>query len=190
MPNELDLHLEQRILAFLPRAPGLGPRRISAELAREKWGGLRSSPNRVWRVVRRQGLSTRQRHLSLVAGYATATSHDPRCPSRSGTSRTPVPESSSGSTASTSAVSQGRKARSASTRRSTSPQASPGRSCTPRRSPRAPGALRRHLAQLTPRRPSKRLLEQALHDSEPRDRAVRVEDAGRPGRRERGERIL
>jgi len=37
---------------------------------REKWGGLKISPNGVWRVLRRQGLSTRQRRLSLVAGYA------------------------------------------------------------------------------------------------------------------------
>ena len=41
MPNEIGPHLEQRIVAFSLAHPGFGPRRISAELAREKWGGLR-----------------------------------------------------------------------------------------------------------------------------------------------------
>jgi transposase InsO family protein len=70
MPNELGPHLEQRILAFSLAHPGLGPKRIAAELRREKWGGLRISANGVWRVLRRRGLSTRARRLSLVAGYA------------------------------------------------------------------------------------------------------------------------
>lgn len=70
MPNELGPHLEQRILAFSLAHPGFGPKRISAELARERWGGLRISPNGIWRCLRRHGLSTRTRRLSLVAGYA------------------------------------------------------------------------------------------------------------------------
>jgi len=70
MPNALGPHLEQRILAFSLAHPGFGPLRISAELARDKWGGLRISPNGVWRCLRRHGLSTRTRRLSLVAGYA------------------------------------------------------------------------------------------------------------------------
>lgn len=70
MPNELGPHLEQRILAFSLAHPGFGPRRISAELARERWGGLRISANGVWRCLRRHGLNTRTRRLSLVAGYA------------------------------------------------------------------------------------------------------------------------
>ena len=41
MPNEIGPHLEQRIVAFSLAHPGFGPRRISAELAREKWGALR-----------------------------------------------------------------------------------------------------------------------------------------------------
>jgi transposase len=45
MPNELDPHLEQRILPFSLAQPGFGPRRISAELVREKSGGLRISAN-------------------------------------------------------------------------------------------------------------------------------------------------
>jgi transposase len=36
-PNEIGPHLEQRIVAFSLAHPGFGPRRISAELAREKW---------------------------------------------------------------------------------------------------------------------------------------------------------
>ncbi len=70
MPNELGPHLEQRILAFSLAYPGFGPKRISAELARERWGGLRISPNGVWRCLRRHGLNTRARRLGLVAGYA------------------------------------------------------------------------------------------------------------------------
>lgn len=70
MPNELGPHLEQRVLAFSLAHPGFGPSRISAELARDRWGGLKISPNGVWRVLRRHGLNTRSRRLSLVAGYA------------------------------------------------------------------------------------------------------------------------
>jgi transposase InsO family protein len=70
MPNELGPHLEQRIIAFSLAHPGFGPKRISAELAREKWGGLRISPHGIWRVLRRHGLNTRTKRLALVAGYA------------------------------------------------------------------------------------------------------------------------
>ena len=55
MPNETGPHLEQRIVAFALAHPGLGPRRISAELAREKWGGIRISEHGVWRVLRAGG---------------------------------------------------------------------------------------------------------------------------------------
>jgi hypothetical protein len=37
MPNEIGPHPEQRIVACSLAHPGFGPRRISAELAREKW---------------------------------------------------------------------------------------------------------------------------------------------------------
>ncbi len=70
MPNELGPHLEQRVLAFSLAHPGFGPKRISAELRRERWGGLRISPHGVWRVLCRHGLNTRARRFSLVAGYA------------------------------------------------------------------------------------------------------------------------
>ena len=62
-------HLEQRILAFSLAHPGLGLLRISAEYD-ASGGGLRVSPNGVWRCLRRHGLNTRTRRLSLVAGYA------------------------------------------------------------------------------------------------------------------------
>jgi transposase InsO family protein len=69
MPNQLGPHLEQRIIAFALGHPGFGPRRISAELAREKWGGLRISEHGVWRVLRRFGLNTRNKRLALIARH-------------------------------------------------------------------------------------------------------------------------
>ena len=69
MPNEIGPHLEQRIVAFALGHPGLGPRRISAELARDKWGGIRISEHGVWRVLRRVGLNTRSKRLALVARH-------------------------------------------------------------------------------------------------------------------------
>jgi transposase len=69
MPNEIGPHLEQRIVAFALAHPGLGPRRISAELARDKWGGIRISEHGVWRVLRRLGLNTRSKRLALVARH-------------------------------------------------------------------------------------------------------------------------
>jgi transposase InsO family protein len=70
MPNQLSPLVEQRIVAFALGHPGLGPRRIAAELARPHWGGLVVSANGVWRCLRRHGLNTRAKRLSLVAGYA------------------------------------------------------------------------------------------------------------------------
>jgi len=70
MPNQTSQLTEQRVLAFALGHPGLGPRQISASLAQERWGGIIISPNGVWRVLRRHGLSRRISRLSLVAGYA------------------------------------------------------------------------------------------------------------------------
>jgi transposase InsO family protein len=70
MPNQLSPLVEQRIVAFALGHPGLGPRRIAAELARPRWGGLGVSANGVWLCLRRHGLNTRAKRLSLVAGYA------------------------------------------------------------------------------------------------------------------------
>jgi transposase InsO family protein len=69
MPNQLSPLVEERIVAFALGHPGLGPRRIAAELARPRWGGLAVSHNGVWRCLCRHGLSTRRKRLSLVAGY-------------------------------------------------------------------------------------------------------------------------
>jgi transposase InsO family protein len=69
MPNQLPAMVEERVVAFAIAHPGLGPRRIASELRREKWGGLVVSPNGVWRALRRHGLNTRAKRLSLVAGY-------------------------------------------------------------------------------------------------------------------------
>lgn len=70
MPNQLSPVIENRILAFAIAHPGLGPRRISATLAQQRWGAIMVSPNGVWRILRRHGLNRRIKRLSLVAGYA------------------------------------------------------------------------------------------------------------------------
>jgi transposase len=67
MPNAFPGIIEERILAFAIANPGLGPRRLSAQL--ERHSGLRASGNGIWRVLRRHGLSTRAKRLALVAGY-------------------------------------------------------------------------------------------------------------------------
>lgn len=83
MPNQTPPWLEQKVVAFALGYPGFGPRRIAAELARPHWGGLELSPNGVWLILRRHGLSRRERRLALVAGAAA-----PPGPER----REPVPE--------------------------------------------------------------------------------------------------
>jgi transposase InsO family protein len=69
MPNQIPAMVEERIVAFSLGHAGLGPKRISARLRRPEWGGIEVSPNGVWKVLRRHGLSTRQARLALVAGY-------------------------------------------------------------------------------------------------------------------------
>jgi transposase InsO family protein len=70
MPNQTGPHLEQRVIAFSLAHPGCGPRRIAAELARPKWGGIRISEHGVWRVLRRFNLNTRAKRLALIARHA------------------------------------------------------------------------------------------------------------------------
>jgi transposase InsO family protein len=70
LPNQLSPFIEERIVAFALGHPGYGPRRIASELGRERWGGIVVSHNGVWRCLRRHGLNTRAKRLSLVAGYA------------------------------------------------------------------------------------------------------------------------
>lgn len=69
MPNQLPAVVEERIVSFAIAHPGLGPKRVAGELARPKWGGIVVSANGVWRCLRRHGLSTRAKRLSLIAGY-------------------------------------------------------------------------------------------------------------------------
>jgi len=71
MPNQVPPWLEQQILAFALGQPGLGARRIAAQLAQPKWGGYQLSASAIYKVLGRHGLSTRQRRLSLVSGYAS-----------------------------------------------------------------------------------------------------------------------
>lgn len=70
MPNATSPFIEQRVLAFSLANPGQGPHRVSAELARPKWGGIRLSHNGVHRVLCRHGLGTRAKRLALIAGHA------------------------------------------------------------------------------------------------------------------------
>jgi transposase InsO family protein len=70
MPNQLPKMIEQRIVSFSIAHPGLGPRRVASELAREKWGGIIVSANGVWKVLCRHGLNTRAKRLGLIADYA------------------------------------------------------------------------------------------------------------------------
>lgn len=113
MPNQLSPLIEQRIVAFALAQPGFGPRRISAELRREKWGGLLVSANGVWRCLRRHGLNTRAKRLALVAGYR-APYQPPREPEPERHVEAERPASWSASTASSSAASRTRAASSGS----------------------------------------------------------------------------
>ena len=70
MPQQLSAFVEERIVAFALGHPGYGPARIASELRQERWGGILVSHNGVWRCLRRHGLNTRAKRLSLVAGYA------------------------------------------------------------------------------------------------------------------------
>jgi transposase InsO family protein len=82
MPNEIGPHLEGRVIAFSLGHPGFGPRRISAELRREKWGGIRISEHGVWRVLCRVGLNTRSKRLALVARHRDPYERKPDHPPR------------------------------------------------------------------------------------------------------------
>ena len=67
-----DQHLEQEIVAFVLAHPGYGPRRVADEL------GLRQvtvSPSRVWRVMVKHRVNTRQLRYDLLAAHRQP--HDP-----------------------------------------------------------------------------------------------------------------
>ena len=78
MPNAMSPWVEQRVLGFSLAHPGFGPQRISDELRRPRWGKVQVSPSAVYRLLRRHGLNTRGRRLSLVAGYAAPPGPEPR----------------------------------------------------------------------------------------------------------------
>jgi transposase len=59
LPDQLSPLVEERIVAFALGHPGLGPKRIAAELRKQRWGGLVVSDNGVWRCLKRHGLTTR-----------------------------------------------------------------------------------------------------------------------------------
>ena len=80
MPNQVPPWLEEQVIAFALGHPGLGPRRIAAQLSMPLWGARLISPSGVYKVLRRHGLRTRQRRLALVAGYAAPP--EPEAPPR------------------------------------------------------------------------------------------------------------
>src|SRR3954451_24244539 len=109
MPNQLSPPVEQRIVAFALGQPGLGPKRVAAQLRRPEWGGLDVSPNGVYKALLRHGLNTRAKRLALVAGYrAPFAPPRERAPSRTWT--LPGRASWSAWTASSSAASRHQRA--------------------------------------------------------------------------------
>lgn len=80
MPNQVPPWMEERVVAFALGHPGLGPRRVAAQLALPMWGGQPISATGVLKVLRRHGLHTRRRRLALVAGYAAPPEPQPRLP--------------------------------------------------------------------------------------------------------------
>jgi hypothetical protein len=58
MPNQVSRMVEERVLSFSIAHPGLGPKRVSGELARPKWGGiecfyvgrLRGTEGAIWQL--------------------------------------------------------------------------------------------------------------------------------------------
>lgn len=67
MPNQTPPWREEQIIAFALGHPGLGPRRVAAQIALVD---ARVSANAVHKVLRRHGIGTRRKRLALVAGYA------------------------------------------------------------------------------------------------------------------------
>ena len=60
MPNQVAPWLEHQVVAFALGQPGLGPRRISAQLALPKWGGYQMGPSTVYKILRRHRRQTGQ----------------------------------------------------------------------------------------------------------------------------------
>ena len=53
MPNQLPPWVEERVISFALGHPGLGPRRVAAQLRLPMWGGLVVSASGVLKVLRR-----------------------------------------------------------------------------------------------------------------------------------------
>ena len=70
MPNHLPPWVEEKVISFALGHPGLGPRRVAAQLRLPMWGGLLVSASGVLKVLHRHGLGTRIQRLALVVGYA------------------------------------------------------------------------------------------------------------------------
>ena len=132
MPNATPVVVEGRVLAYALTDPGHGPNRISAELAREKWGGIGISPNGAWRVLRRHGLSTRAARLGLVAGYAAPPEPERQDPQPERHLEVERPGQLVQMDCFCIGRSRGPRARCGSTRPSTWSLPTPGPSCTPR----------------------------------------------------------
>lgn len=74
MPNQLPPWVVERVISFALGHPGLGPRRLAAQMRLPMWGGLVVSASGVLKVLHRHGLGTRIQRLALVAGYAAKAS--------------------------------------------------------------------------------------------------------------------
>ena len=111
--------------------PGFGPRRISAELAREKWGGIRISEHGVWRVLLRFNLKTRAKRLALIARHADPYERQPDPAPGAPHRRLRARREGADGLLLSSGACRAPRAPSGNTPRSTSPPASPGPSCTP-----------------------------------------------------------
>ena len=69
MPNQFPTWVEEKIVIFALAHPGLGPRRLAAQLAEPNaLGELKVSAGGVLKVLRRYGLGTRLRRLAFISG--------------------------------------------------------------------------------------------------------------------------
>ena len=80
MPNQLPPWIEERVISFALGHPGLGPRRLAAQLRLPMWGGLVVSASGVLKVLHRHGLGTRIQRLAPVAGYGAKPQTEPPAP--------------------------------------------------------------------------------------------------------------
>jgi transposase InsO family protein len=78
MPNQFPEWVERQIVTFALANPGLGPRRLAAQLAQPNpFGELQASASGVLKVLHRHGLWTRERRLAFIAGYAAPPEPEP-----------------------------------------------------------------------------------------------------------------